>query len=120
MLSPARLTQLMMEAVFVLLGALVVWLGANGRIPNPSGGVRTMLILSVALVAWGLLAFARPVSRWVSWEKWNRGLSLILMGVILYATTRVPLLWVPRLFIIAGFILVTRGLFAAVMISRHS
>ncbi len=119
MLSPARLTQLMMEAVFVLLGVLVVWLGANGRIYFDRRGV-AMLALSLALVAWGLMAFARPVTRWTSWEKWNRGISLILLGLILFATTRVPFLWVPRLLIVAGFILVTRGLFAAVMIFRQS
>jgi hypothetical protein len=119
MLSPARLTQLMMEIVFVLLGALVVWLGANGRIYFDRRSV-AMLVLSIALVAWGLLAFARPVAGWASWEKWNRGVSLVLLGIILFAMIRVPFLWVPRLLIVAGFILVTRGLFAALMISRQS
>ncbi|MGB2626765.1 MAG: hypothetical protein WAK20_08235 [Candidatus Acidiferrum sp.] len=119
MLSPARLTQLMMETVFVLLGALVVWLGASGRVYFDRRGV-AMLVLSIALVLWGLLAFARPVAQWSSWEKWNRGISLIFLGLILFATTRVPFLWVPRLLIVAGFILVTRGLFAALMIFRQS
>ena len=119
MLSPARLTQLMTEVVFILLGALVVWLGANGRIYFDRRGI-AMLVLSVALVAWGLLAFAKPVSRWASWEKWNRGVSLVLLGMILFAITRVPFPWVPRLLIVAGFILITRGLFAALMIFRQS
>ncbi len=119
MLSPARLTQLMMEVVFILLGALVVWLGANGRIYFDRRGI-AMLVLSVALVAWGLLAFAKPVSRWASWEKWNRGVSLVLLGMILFAITRVPFPWVPTLLIVVGFILITRGLFAALMIFRQS
>ena len=119
MLSPARLTQLMMEAVFVLLGALVVWLGASGRIYFDRRGVG-MLVLSLALVAWGLMAFARPVTRWTSWEKWNRGISLISLGLILLAITRVPFPLVPRLLVVAGFVLATRGLFAAVMIFRQS
>ena len=119
MLSPARLTQLTMEVIFVLLGALVVWLGVNERVYFDRRGV-AMLVLSIALVAWGLLAFARPVSRWASWEKWNRGISLVLVGIMLFAMTRVPFLWVPRLLIAAGFILVTRGLFAALMILRQS
>ncbi|HMD42688.1 MAG TPA: hypothetical protein VKH45_06410 [Candidatus Acidoferrum sp.] len=119
MLSPARLTQLMMEVVFILLGALVVWLGANGRIYFDRRGI-AMLVLSVALVAWGLLAFAKPVPRWASWEKWNRGVSLVLLGMILFAITRVPFPWVPTLLIVVGFILITRGLFAALMIFRQS
>ena len=119
MLSPARLTQLLMEVVFVLLGVLVVWLGANGRIYFDRRGI-AMLVLSAALIAWGLLAFARPVTRWARWEKWNRSVSLVLLGIILLAITRVPFLWVPRLLIVVGFILVTRGLFASLMIFRQS
>src|SRR5271165_6376098 len=115
MLSPARLTQLMMEVVFILLGALVVWLGVNGRIYFDRRGV-AMLVLSVALIGWGLLAFARPVTRWAIWEKWNRGISLVLLGMILLAMARVPFQWVPRLLIVVGFILITRGLFASLMI----
>jgi hypothetical protein len=119
MLSPARLTQLLMEVVFILLGALVIWLGVNGRIYFDRRGI-AMLTLSIALIVWGLLAFVRPVRQWASWEKWNRGVSLILLGVILLAMTRVPFLWVPRLLIAVGFILVTRGLFASLMIFKQS
>lgn len=119
MLSPARLTQLMMELIFVLLGVLVLWLGGTGRIYLDRHGA-PMLILSLALIAWGLLAFARPVTRWARWEKWNRGVSLVLLGLILLAMTRVPFLWVPRLLIVVGFILVTRGLFATLMIFKQS
>jgi hypothetical protein len=119
MLSPARLTQLLMEVVFILLGVLVMWLGANGRIyfDRRSGA---MLVLGIALIVWGLLAFVRSVSRWAIWEKWNRGVSLILMGIILLAMTRVPFLCVPRLLIAVGFVLVTRGLYASLMIFKQS
>ncbi len=119
MLSPARLTQLMMEVVFILLGALVLWLGASERIQLDRHGL-PMLILSLAMIAWGLLAFARPVTRWARWEKWNRGVSLVLLGLVLLAITRVPIVWVPRLLLLVGFILVTRGLFASLMIFKQS
>ena len=59
MLSPARLTQVMMEVIFLMLGLLVVWLGASGRIYFDRRGV-PVLILSIALIAWGLLAFVAP------------------------------------------------------------
>ena len=119
MLSPARLTQLLMEIVFILLGALVVWLGASGHIYFDRRGA-AFLMISLALIAWGGVAFARPVLRWNLWEKWNRGVSLVLLGVIMLAMTRVPFLWVPKLLIVVGLILVLRGLFASLMIFRQS
>jgi hypothetical protein len=118
MLSPARLTQFMMEVIFILLGGLVMWLGAIGRINFDRRSV-AILALSIALIGWGLLAFARPVRQWAIWEKWNRGVSLILIGIILLAMTRVPFLWVPRLLILVGLVLVTRGLYASLMIFKQ-
>lgn len=117
MLSPARLTQLLMEVVFILLGALVVWLGIHDSVPYPSAAY---FIVSLALIGWGVMAFVRPVQRWNIWEKWNRGISLILIGLIMLAMTRVPVVWVPRLLIGVGAILVTRGLFACLMIFKQS
>jgi hypothetical protein len=119
MLTPARLTQLLMEVIFILLGALVVWLGASGHIYFDRRGA-AFLIVSLALIAWGLMAFARPVQRWNLWEKWNRGISLVLLGLIMLAMTRVPFLWVPKLLIVVGLVLVLRGLFASVMIFKQS
>ena len=46
MLTPVRLTQLMMEVVFILLGALVVWLGAMGHIYFDRRGAAFLLIFS--------------------------------------------------------------------------
>ncbi len=117
MLSPARLTQLLMEVVFILLGALVVWLGANDHVPYPSAA---FFVVSLALIGWGVMAFARPVQGWNIGEKWNRGISLILVGLIMLAMTRVPFLWVPRLLILVGVILISRGLFACLMILKQS
>lgn len=119
MLSPARLTQLMMESIFILLGALVLWLGVTGRVYLDRHGL-PILILAIALIVWGLVAFAKPVTRWARWEKWNRGVSLVLLGLVLLVMTRVPSVWVPKLLMVVGFILVTRGLFASLMIFRQS
>ena len=89
MLSPARLTQLLTEFVFLLLGALVIWLAANGRIYFDRHGL-SWLLLSVGLIAWGLLALAKPGQFWAKWQKWNRGGSLVLLGVVMLAITRWP------------------------------
>src|SRR5271157_38597 len=119
MLSPARLTELMVELVFLLLGTLVVWLGVSGRISFDRRSV-SWLVLSVALLAWGLLALARPGQWRARWQKWNRGLSLLLLGAIMLAATRVPFLWVGRLLALAGLVLILRGLIGAILIFRHS
>jgi hypothetical protein len=118
MLSPARLTQLLTEFVFVLLGALVMWLAANGRIYFDRHGV-AWLALSVGLIAWGLLALAKPGQFWAKCQKWNRGGSLVLLGVVMLAITRVPFDWVVKLLAAAGVILLVRGVFGSLLILRQ-
>ncbi|HXC48021.1 MAG TPA: hypothetical protein VNU20_07000 [Candidatus Sulfotelmatobacter sp.] len=118
MLSPARLTQLLMEFVFLMLGALVIWLAANGRIYFDRHGV-AWLVLSVALIAWGLLALAKPGEFWAKWQKWNRGGSLVLLGVVMLAISRVPFDWVVKLLAAAGVVLVARGILGSLLILRQ-
>ena len=118
MLSPARLTELTVELVFLLLGTLVVWLSAIGRL-SPDRHSVVWLVLSLALLAWGLLALARPGQWWARWQKWNRGLSLLLLGAIMLAATRVPFLWIGKLLALAGLVLILRGIFGSILIFRH-
>ena len=118
MLSPARLTQLLMEFAFLLLGALVIWLAANGRIYFDRHGV-AWLVLSVALIAWGLLALAKPGQFWAKWQKWNRGGSLVLLGAVMLAISRVPFDWVVKLLAAAGLILLLRGILGSLLILRQ-
>jgi hypothetical protein len=119
MLSPARLTELTVELVFLLLGTLVLWLSAIGRL-NPDRRGIPWLVLSVALLAWGLLALARPGQWRAHWQKWNRGLSLVILGVIMLAVMRVPFLWVGRLLALAGSVLILRGILGSLLIIRRS
>ena len=119
MLSPARLTELMVELVFLLLGTLMVWLGVNGGSRFDPHGV-FWLVLSVALLAWGLVAVARPGLWWARWQKWNRGLSLLLLGAIMLVAMRVPILWVGKLMALAGVVLILRGVLGALLIFRKS
>jgi len=118
MLTPARLTELLMEVVFLLLGALVVWLAVNQRIYFDRHG-RGWLALSLALMAWGLLALAKPGQFWAKWKKWNRGASLVLLGLVMFTISRVPFEWVVKLFVVAGFILIARGVFGSILILRQ-
>jgi hypothetical protein len=118
MLSPARLTELLMEVVFLLLGALVVWLAVNQRIyfDRRSTG---WLVLSLGMMAWGLLALAKPGQFWAKWQKWNRGGSLVLLGLVMFAISRVPFEWVVKLLAVAGFILIGRGILGSLLILRE-
>ena len=104
--------------MFLLLGGLVVWLGLNGRIYFDRRSI-PWLIISVALLAWGFLALARPGQWWARWQRWNRGLSLVLLGALMLAVTRVPFLMVGKLLAAAGLVLIVRGLLGAVLILRQ-
>jgi hypothetical protein len=118
MLSPARLMELLIEVVFLLLGALVVWLALNQRIYFDRHS-RPWLALSIGLVAWGLLGVAKPGQFWAKWQKWNRGGSLILLGLVMLAMSRAPFNWVLTLITVAGFTLVARGLIGSLLILRQ-
>jgi hypothetical protein len=117
MLTTDRLLRVVIEIIFVLLGALVVWLGVTGRIffDRRTG---PWLILSVALIFWGVYAFFRPGRGWLRGERWARGLSLTLLGIVMLAISRAPFLWVGKLFALAGLVLVLRGLVGSALIFR--
>jgi hypothetical protein len=110
MFTPQRLLRIVVELMFVLLGGLLIWLGLSGQIffdrRKPA-----WLILSVAIILWGLRAWSRrgqPGTGIV--ERWTRGLSLILLGVIMLAMSRVPFSWLGPLVALGGLVLGTRGL----------
>jgi len=120
MLTPERLFQLMIELIFVLLGALLVWFGlvglTHGRTVDRHGAA--WLILSVALIVWGLRALYSPGQWWLRWQNWTRGLSLALLGVLMLVMSRVPFGWVGPMLAACGGVLVLRGMMAAFLIFR--
>jgi hypothetical protein len=117
MLRPEQLIRVVIELIFVLLGGLVVWLGLTNQIffdrRTPA-----WLILSIALILWGAYAFARPGRGWLRGERWTRGVSLVLLGIVMLAITRVPFLMIGKLFAVAGVILALRGLVGIGLILR--
>ena len=117
MLTTDRLLRIVIELLFVLLGVLVVWLGVTGRI-YVDRGTAPWMILSVALILWGVYAFYRPGRAWLRGERWTRGLSLILLGIVMLAIARAPFLWVGKLFAVAGLVLVLRGLVGSALVLR--
>ncbi len=117
MLKPQQVLRITIELIFVLLGGLVIWLGLSGQIffdrRKPA-----WLVLSAALILWGLRALYKPGQWWSRWEHWTRGLSLTLLGVVMLAIARVPFLWVGRLLAVGGALLVLRGLMGSVLVFR--
>jgi hypothetical protein len=117
MLTPQQLLRITIEIIFVLLGGLVVWLGLTGHILFDRRK-QGWLLLSLAVILWGLRALFKPVRWWSRTEQWTRGLSLTLLGLVMLAISRVPFLWVGRLLALAGLLLVVRGLIGSVLIFR--
>ena len=117
MFTPQRLLRLMIEFIFTLLGGLLLWLGIERRI-SVDRHSSSWLILSVALILWGLrVLFKRDQSR-LGWENWTRGLSLVLLGILMLVISRVSFSWVGPLLATAGGLLVLRGVVGSVLIYR--
>jgi hypothetical protein len=117
MLSPEKLLRLMIEVIFALLGLLVVWLGVARRIYVDRHSV-AWLILSVALILWGLRALYKPGQWWARWQNWTRGLSLALLGLLMLVISRVPFSWVGPLLAAGGAVLMLRGIIGSMLIFR--
>jgi len=115
MLTPERLLRVMIELIFVLLGALVAWLALRGRILVDRHG-RMWLVLSIVLILWGLRALYKPGQWWTRWENWTRGLSLALLGILMLVITRVPFEWVQPMLVAGGAVLVLRGIVASMLL----
>ena len=118
MLSPARMGQLIVEVIFLMLGVLVTWLGMTGHINFDRHGVY-WLIIAIGVAAWGVLALARPGQWWMRWQKWNRGGSLVLLGLLMLAMSRAPFPWVGKLLAACGLVLALRGAIGAVLILKQ-
>jgi len=118
--SLERLLRLVVETVFILLGILLVWLGIRGPIYGRTVDRHSpgWLILSVAIILWGLLALPRKSQWWARWQNWTRSLSLVLLGAIMLAIKWVPFTWVSPLLAAGGMILVVRGVVSSALIFR--
>jgi hypothetical protein len=120
MLTPERLLGAIIELIFVMLGGLLIWLGLRGPLSGRIVDRHSVswLILSVALILWGLRALYKPGQWWRRWENWTRGLSLVLLGILMLAIIRVPFSWVEPMLMAAGAVLVLRGVVASALAFR--
>src|SRR5215471_6831044 len=108
MLTHQRILRIVVEIMFMLLGGMVVWLGLSGQIFFDRRRF-SWLVLSMAVLLWGLWAFYRPGPRAYRWEQWMRGISLTLLGMVMLAISRAPFAQVGRLLAVARGLLAFRG-----------
>ena len=110
MLTLARLQRFTIELIFILLGALLIWLGLFGPIHGRTVDRHSpaWLILSVAMILWGLRGLRRRPWGARS-ENWIGGLSLVLLGMLMLTMKWVPFLWVSPMLAAGGGILGARG-----------
>src|SRR5712664_1357426 len=120
MLTPERLLRLIIELIFILLGGLLIWFAFAGPIYGRTVDRHSLswVILSVVLILWGLRALYKPGQWWLRWQNWTRGLSLVLLGILMLAISRVPFSWVGPLLATGGGLLVLRGLIAVSLLFR--
>jgi hypothetical protein len=117
MLTQDKTLRLLVEFIFMLLGGLMVWLGLTGHIfferRRPA-----WLVLSIAILLWGARALYRPGKS--RWEDWTRGISMLLLGVVMALISRVPFAWVGRLLALGGVLLLLRGLAGSMLVFRRN
>jgi hypothetical protein len=120
MLTPERLLRLIIEFIFILLGALLIWFAFAGPVYGRTVDRHSLswVILSIVLILWGLRALYKPGQWWLRWQNWTRGLSLVLLGILMLIISRVPFSWVGPLLATAGGLLVMRGVIGSVLIYR--
>ncbi len=117
MLTLPVLVQVFIELVFALLGFLLLWLARFHR-PIFAPNTLAWAIVSAAMILLGLRALVRPGPWNVRWQNLVRGLSLVLVGVLLLAIMRVPFGWVHAVLEAAGLLLILRGLASVFLILR--
>jgi hypothetical protein len=120
MLTPERLLRFIIELIFILLGGLLIWFAFAGPVYGRTVDRHSLswVILSVVLILWGLRALYKPGQWWLRWQNWTRGLSLVLLGILMLVISRVPFSWVGPLLATAGGLLVLRGVIGSALIFR--
>jgi len=115
LLSTDRLLRVVVELLFVFLGALVIWLGLTGHIFFNRRSLG-WLGVGVILVLWGARGLYKPAKFLSRGENWVRALSLVLLGVVMLVISRVAFELVGPLLAVAGLVLALRGVLGAGMV----
>lgn len=116
MISNLQLFRLFNELIFVLLGGLVIWVGATGRfLFNPRQ--TTWLVLSGLVMFLGIAALVmrQPVAGAHPAAAVVRGVSLILVAAMMVTMAWASFRMVTLLLMAAGVVLALRGVIGGVL-----
>jgi hypothetical protein len=116
--SPATLFRLLSEFIVLLLGALLILLALTRPVGLPGRPV-AMVILGVVLMYWGVRAMARPGLAAELWLARIRAGSLVLVGLLVLGIRFLPLRDAEFQLVLAGGVLVIRGLAGGVLLARR-
>lgn len=117
MASTVQLFRLFNEFIFVLLGGLVMFVGATGRFlfnPRQPG----WLVLSALVMFLGISALVMRRTAVPRGAVLVRGISLILVGAIMVSMAWATMRVITVLLVTAGFVLALRGLIGGVLMLR--
>jgi len=124
MTNSNQLFRLLNEIVFVLIGAMLVFVGLFGQhvyLFNPRRP--SWLVLTLVLMLWGLRTWRKAPRTALPRERSAMrigGGSLLLSGMVLLAMAWVSFRWAGVLLAAAGGIFVLRGLVIAAIMARPS
>jgi hypothetical protein len=117
MLKPQTLLNLLIEIVMLLLGLLLMMVGATGRF-NFIHREGAWLVVAAVLMAIGVRTLLRAGRYATRWLTYTRGLSFALVGALMFVILVAPFAQARWLIATAGVILALRGLVTAVLLLR--
>jgi hypothetical protein len=111
--NPPQTLRVTNEAIFLLLGALIIWVALTGHYMfNPRG--IAWIVMAALLIVYGLVTM-----RWRADKRvvaWIRGGSLILVGLIMLSLAYATMATTTPLLITAGAVLAARGFIVVALI----
>lgn len=118
--NPANLFRLLNEFILFLLGALLILLALTRGVMLPSRP-SALLALGVALIYWGARTGMRRGGNSApdaARGRQIRSVSLVFVGILVACIPLVPLRYAETLLIIAGGVLMLRGILSGVLYAR--
>lgn len=118
--TPANLFRLLNEFILFLLGALLILLAVTRGVMLPSRP-SALLGLGVALIYWGARAGLRrggTSAPEAARGRQIRSVSLVFVGILVASIPLAPLRYAETLLIIAGGVLMLRGILSGILYAR--
>ena len=117
--STATLFRLLNEFIVLLLGGLLILIALTRTVGLPAYP-EALVILGVVLIYWGVRASMRPGQPADRWPSRIRAGSLVLVGLLVLGIRFLPLERAALLLVIAGGVLVARGIVGAALLLRRT